>query len=391
MSRFYPFVLTVALLLAFPLLAQTPDTVTLQGTVTDPSRASVAQAEVTVKNETTGLVRSAVSDATGHFALAGLPIEGAYSISVSKSGFASIETAHLHFTGGSSAVVAFVLKVAGQISTVTVEGSAGDTRVDEPQLGVFLSEEQMQETPLPNRRITYLPLLEAANRPAISQGDIFMNEDLFNTNGAGRRQTWFEVDGANAVDMWGRQTIFSNIPLMAVDEMTVLTNAFSAEYGAGTGSVVNIITRSGGNQLSRPAPRTLAARQIRKRRSRDFTSWQRDQRERDYERRARPVGRSHSPDRSASQSKTHFFLAGEWNREAKASPVTSPLAPGSFVGHYRGWLGFLRLDRQINASNNAFLRVNFDNFTDTNPNGIVGGSSLPSVARIFHRRTYTPS
>ena len=110
----------------------------------------------------------------------------------------------------------------------------------------------MQQTPLPNRRITYLPLLEAANRPAISQGDIFMNEDLFNTNGAGRRQTWFEVDGANAVDMWGRQTIFSNIPLMAVDEMNVLTNAFSAEYGAGTGSVVNIVTRSGGNKLSRP-------------------------------------------------------------------------------------------------------------------------------------------
>ena len=376
MSRFYPFVLTVALLLAFPLLAQTPDTVTLQGTVTDPSRASVAQVEVTVKNETTGLVRSAVSDATGHFALAGLPIEGAYSISVSKSGFASIETAHLHFTGGSSAVVAFVLKVAGQMSTVTVEGSAGDTRVDEPQLGVFLSEEQMQETPLPSRRITYLPLLEAANRPAISQGDIFMNEDLFNTNGAGRRQTWFEADGANAVDMWGRQTIFSNIPLMAVDEMTVLTNAFSAEYGAGTGSVVDIITRCGGDRYHGQLLE-LGGPQIRKRRSRDSRLA------------TRPAGtrlratcsasrRLHCPVRSVF-GQDSLLSAGEWNREAKASPVTSPLAPGSFVGHYRGWLGFLRLDRQIDAANNAFLRMNFDNFTDTNPNGIVGGSSLPSV------------
>jgi hypothetical protein len=50
----------------------------------------------------------------------------------------------------------------------------------------------MQETPLLNRRITYLPLLNAANRPALNQGDVFMNQDLFTTNGSGRRQTWFE-------------------------------------------------------------------------------------------------------------------------------------------------------------------------------------------------------
>src|SRR6266550_3533976 len=71
---------------------------------------------------------------------------------------------------------------------------------------------------------------------------------------------WFEIDGANSVDMWGRQTIFANIPLMAVDEMSVPTNAFTPEYGGGTGSVVNLVTRSGGSnyhgqllELWRPA------------------------------------------------------------------------------------------------------------------------------------------
>ena len=106
----------------------------------------------------------------------------------------------------------------------------------------------MEETPLLNRRITYLPLLNAANRQAINQGDVFMNEDMFTTNGAGRRQTWFEIDGANGNDSWGRQTLFSNIPLLAVQEMTILNNGFSAEYGASTGSAVNIITKSGGSQ-----------------------------------------------------------------------------------------------------------------------------------------------
>ena len=107
----------------------------------------------------------------------------------------------------------------------------------------------MEEMPLLNRRITYLPLLNAANRPAINQGDVFMNEDLFTTNGAGRRQAWFEVDGGTGNDSWGRQTIFSNIPLAAVQEMTILENAFSAEYGGSTGSAINIITKSGGNQF----------------------------------------------------------------------------------------------------------------------------------------------
>ena len=141
------------------------------------------------------------------------------------------------------------LSVSGTQTKVTVTGVAGEIRTDQPQLGDRLSAFQMEETPLPDRKITYLPLLNSANRPAINQGDVFMNENLFTTNGAGRRQTWFEIDGSTGNDSWGRQTIFTNIPLAAVQEMDVLTNAFSAEYGGSTGSVVNIITKSGGNQL----------------------------------------------------------------------------------------------------------------------------------------------
>ncbi|HZI56866.1 MAG TPA: TonB-dependent receptor, partial [Verrucomicrobiae bacterium] len=88
-------------------------------------------------------------------------------------------------------------------------------------------------------------------------------------------------------------------------------------------------------------------------------------------------------------SATHFFFAGEYSRENRGSPVTSLLAPGVFVGHYAGWMTFLRLDHEINQSNNLFLRANTDSFHDTNPNGAVGGNSLPSVDRIFRRRTYS--
>ena len=51
--------------------------------------------------------------------------------------------------------------------------------------------------------------------------------------------------------------------------------------------------------------------------------------------------------------------------------------------------GFFRLDRQLNDRNTVFFRSGVDAFHDTNPNGIVGGNSLPTVARVFRRRTYS--
>jgi outer membrane receptor protein involved in Fe transport len=337
-------------------------------------------------NETTGLTRAADSDSAGRFTIAGLPVSGTYTVSIRKDGFAAAQSPHVQLAPGSSAAVALTLKVAGETSVITVEGAASSLRFDQPQLGTSLAAEQMQQTPLLTRRITGLPLLNSANRPAINQGDIFMNEVLITTNGAGRRQAWFELDGANSVAMWGRQTIFTNIPLIAVEEMSVLTNAFTAAYGGGTGSVVNIVTRTGGNnyhgqllELWRPAATKASLS--------GFTTTN------------AASGKDIASDTLGQTAlavsgpllsqETHFFLAGEWNREAKASPITSTLAPGSFVGRYHGWLGLLQLDHQINDKNNAFLRINFDDFTDTNPNGIVGGASLANVARTFHRRTYS--
>jgi hypothetical protein len=373
-------------LFCLSLAAQTPDTVTLRGAVTDPTHAFVAGAHVSATNELTGLSRETSTDPKGEFALSGLPASGLYDVAVSKDGFAPAHAGHVNVAAGSSARLTLTLGVAGTETTVTVEGAADDVRIDQPQSGIRLSQIQIEQTPLPIRRITYLPLLSAANRPAINQGDIFMNQNLFTTNGAGRRQAWFEVDGGNSIDMWGRQTIFTNIPVMAVDQMSVLTNAFSAEYGGSTGSVVNLVTRSGGDKLHgqllelwRPAETGASLSGFT---TSNATSGNQITSDTAGQTAAQLSG-------ALGSNKNHFLLAGEWNREAKASPITSPIAPGSFVGHYRGWLGFLRLDRQINENNNAFLKLNFDSFSDTNPNGIVGGNSLPSVARTFYRRTYS--
>ena len=375
------------LLTAASLGAQTPDTATLRGTVEDGTGAALARAQVRVHNELTGEARAVQSNGAGAFSLPGLPVGGRYTVEVTHAGFAQASVADVALAAGTSAVLRLVLHVAGQVSTVNVEGSAGDVRIDQPQLGLVLGERQAQNTPLPFRRITYLPLLDAANRPAINQGDIFMNQDLFTTNGAGRRQALFVADGANAIDLWGRQTIFTNIPLMAVDQIAVLTNSFSAEYGASTGSVVNLVTRSGGDrfhgdllELWRPARSEAQLEGFTTANATSGNEITSDVLGQTAASLSGGLGANHA---------LHYFTAGEYNREAKASPITSPFAPGSFVGHYRGWLGLVRLDRQLSTGNNAFLRANIDNFSDSNPNGIVGGASIASVARIFRRRTYT--
>jgi hypothetical protein len=367
--------------------AQTPDTATVRGVVYDQTHAAVAGAQVHVINALSKLDRVTMSGKDGSFAIAGLPIAGDYDVTVTKPGFAEAHKEHIALAGGSTADISLELNVAGGTTNVTVLGAAGDVRTDEPQLGDRLETIQLEGTPLPNRRVTFLPLLNAANRPSINQGDIFMDQNLFTTNGAGRRQSWFEVDGSTGNDSWGRQTIFTNIPVSAVQEMTVLTNSFSTEYGASTGSVVNIVTKSGGEKyhgellgLWRPTTPEAALA--------GFTPTN------------ATTGNEVTNDKLVQESfalsgpvkfidKTRFFLAAEHSDERKASPIASPLAPGSYEGVYHDWMGFLRLDHQFTEKNDGFLRANLDAFFDTNPNGIVGGSSLATVARIFRRRTYS--
>ena len=377
------------LLLSFCALlcAQTPDTATLNGHVVDQSHAPVQDVQVTAANALSGLTRTAVTNGSGDFSFIGLPIAGTYSVSASKPGFASAHATDLRLLGGTTANIDLQVNVAGGQTQITITGTAGVVRTDEPQLGTTLSATQVEETPLPDRKITYLPLLNAANRPAINQGDVFMNEDLFTTNGAGRRQTWFEIDGSSGNDSWGRQTIFTNIPVAAIQEMDVLTNAFSAEYGGSTGSVVNIITKSGGNEwhgealgMGRPSATEAELSGFNARNATSGNDVTNDTALQTALSISGPIGRS---------GHTQFFASGEYTLENRASPVTSPLERGLFIGHYRDWLGFFRLDHQFNDRNNLFFRSDVDGFYDTNPNGTVGGNTLPSVDRVFRRRTYS--
>jgi hypothetical protein len=366
--------------------AQTPDRTSLRGRVIDATGAPVPGADVLLVSPTIKAERTIQSDGSGDFAFAALPAGATYTLLARKQGFKPARLTSVTVGGDIAAEVTIQLDISGKLSQVTVTGVVGQVRTDAPQLSDRIIGQQLQETPMVDRRVTFLPLLDSANKPAINQGDIFTNQFLFTTNGAGRRQTTFSIDGATGNESWGRQTLFSSVPLAAVQEVDILNNTFSAQYG-GAGTAVSLITRSGGQQFRgqfieawRPAA-TQAA----------LSGFTRSNASSGNDYTANTMGQTALAFSGPVPllSNTYFTVAAEYTREDRASPITSPIAARSFHGRYRGWLGFVRLDHRFNDRNSLFARADLDSFFDTNPNGMVGGNTLPSVARVFHRRTYS--
>ncbi|HKV07156.1 MAG TPA: TonB-dependent receptor [Thermoanaerobaculia bacterium] len=375
-SYFRCFLIILLGLTAMSAWAQTPGIGAIRGRILDEAGAPVAGAEVTVTNQATGFSRTAQSDEQGNYVLPELPLTGTYQIRATKEGLLTQERSDIQLRAGQTAAIDVVLSGAEVEAAITVYGTAEGVQSDSPQLGTRLDAETIQETPVLGRKITALPLLNSAVRPARGTGDLFLNNTLFVIDGGGRRQTTFTVDGGTLDDSWGRQTIFTNIPLGALQEMTVLTNSFSAEYGRTTGGAINLVTRTGTNELhgdvvalSRPGGIQSDA----------------------------PVTDQESHDELWQGSaffsgplvrdRVYWALAGEYSDQDRDSVITSALSPGVFTGNYEQTLLFGRLDADLNESHHLLGRLSFDHFRDTNPADAVGGVALPSAARTFTRDT----
>jgi len=379
--------------------AQSPNTAALVVSVIDQSGAVVPDAHVSVDNDATGQTRSGVSGTDGSLTIAALPIGGSYKITVAKPGFEAESVPPVVLRGGETARVVVRLVATGGQSEVTVYGTAEGVRAD-PELGTRLDAERIDATPIIGRKISALPLLNAAFRPAKGTGDLFLNSVYFVTGAGGRRQPDFVVDGATGNEPWGRQTMFSTIPVSAVQEMTVMSRAFSAEFGWTSSAGINVVTKSGTNRvagealfLGRPggaqpttfsadlqcppsistcvAPTTGGA--------------------------AAPLVPPDIPDSLAQGSfavggpivldRTHYFAAADFTHQDRTAAITTPLvAPGTvIVGRYRQALVDGRVDHTINGNHSLMARFNLDRFYDTNPQDAVSGNVLPSAGRQFTR------
>ena len=394
------------LALAIPAGAQTPNTATMIVVVVDQSGAVVKDAKVTVVNTATGALREVVSGAEGAATIPALSLTGEYKVSVSKTGFTADDVTGLTLRAGETATVRVKLVASGGKSEVTVYGTLKTIR-QSPQLGLPIDSQTIDETPILGRKASYLPLLNSAFRQGKGTGDLFVNQTYFITGAGSRRTTTVTLDGANNDEGWGRQTMIATLPLGAIQEMTVLSNAFSAEYGWTAGPALNIVTKSGTNvlhgealYLGRPGgmqARTFSTKSFCapsvptcvKPTTLDAIS---------------PVDIpddlhqfSGSVGAPIVKDRTFLFASTDYTHQDRTTYL-SPTLPSfllppdghlDYTGNYRQELFNGRLDHKLTPSQTLMFRFNFDKFYDNNSQDAVGGTNAPSVARKYSRQSWT--
>jgi hypothetical protein len=391
--------------LATPAFAQSPNNAAIVVVVVDQTGAVVSGARVTVVNSATGSSRDAVSGAEGVATFPALPLDGSYRISVSKSGFTAKDVTGLTLQASESSTVQIKLVASGGQSEVTVYGTGQGVRAT-PQIGRRFDSQMIDDAPILGRKIGSVPLLNSAFRSGKGTGDLFVNATYFVTGPGSRRTTTYMLDGANNDEGWGRQTMVATVPLGAIQELTALTNSFSAEYGWTSGSALNIVTKSGtntrhGELLTVGRPGSWQARHF----STDLfcaPSVPTCQTPATL----RQINPADVPDVLGQYSasfgapirpdRTFLFLAGDYTRQDRTTFLSDSLPDfvlddGSrqFEGHYRQKLFDGRIDHIISPSQSLMFRTNVDTFFDTNPNDAVVGNNAPTVARRYSRSSVT--
>jgi hypothetical protein len=374
--------------------------------VVDQTGAFVSDAAVSVVNNATGATRDVTSGSDGSAAISGLSLTGTYTVNVTKTGFTAEGAPDLTLRAGETATVKVKLVATGGRTDVTVYGTTQGVRAD-AQIGRRMDSPAIDETSILGRKIGNLPLFNSAFRQGKGTGDLFVNAVYFITGSGSRRTTTFMLDGASNDESWGRQTMIATVPVGAVQEIAVLSNAFSAEFGWTAGPALNIVTKSGTNALrgeglylARPGgaqaktfstdgfcapavstcvtPTTLTA-----------------------------INPADVPDEldqfSGSiggpvvKDQTFFFATADYTMQDRTT-LLSPTLPSfvlpsdgslTYVGHYRQGLLNARLDHKLTPSQTLMVRANVDRMYDTNPNDAVVGTNAPTVARRYTRRSWT--
>src|SRR5258706_8433569 len=231
---------------------------TLAGTVTDATGAILPNVHVSIKNTATGITRGITVDAAGFYTAPNL-LPGNYEVTFSASGFATQVSSGVNLTVGAQQVLNVSLRV-GQISQqVTVTGEAPTVELASSALNAVVEAPTIVGLPLNGRSWTDLASLQpgvAGVEPEVPFGDSGRGNRGFGAqiivSGARPTQNNYRLDGISLNDYSNGgpgSVLGGNLGVDAVEEFSVLTSNFSAEYGKTSGGVVNAISRAGTNQL----------------------------------------------------------------------------------------------------------------------------------------------
>lgn len=219
--------------------------------VADASGAAISGSRIVVTSETTELSRAMVTAPTGEAVLSWLPA-GPYRVRVEAEGFAAAERSGVQVTVNQELLVSFTLAVEARREVVQVVAEVSEVNLASGQSGQVLERKAVQELPLNGRNFLELAVLQAGvapRGPAVTESTpVLPGQQGFSANGLRPQSNNFLLDGAdnNETGLGSAAAVPSPD---ALQEFRILTNSYSAEYGRGGGAVVNVLTRSGGNQF----------------------------------------------------------------------------------------------------------------------------------------------
>ena len=232
---------------------------TISGTVYDASGASVAHAEVTLRNEETGNQRLLTTDAAGSYAAPSIPV-GRYTVSTRSNGFASQVRTGVVLTVGQAVHINFELSPGAVAQEVTVTDTPAAVNGTTQQISGLVDERQVKELPLNGRSYDQLITLNPGvlNYTAQRSGSVGTSNSsvgsMFVVSGRRPQDNLYllngvEYTGASLINVTPGGTSGQLLGVDAVREFNVLADSYGANYGKRQGAQISIVTASGTNRL----------------------------------------------------------------------------------------------------------------------------------------------
>src|SRR5262249_16400414 len=221
----------------------------IRGTVTDQTGGAVAAVKVQLVNESTHATREVQSNENGEFIFIEVPV-GTYEITASQTGFKKYVRKGIPLNLNEVLTVDIPLQLGGGSETVEVTGAPPIIDTTSTELGAVVNERSSTQLPLNQRDVFQLLQLQPGVQSQIGN-NLFYGSDkpgVVTVNGGRGRSNNYSVNGGDSNDL------FANLPAVqpspdSVEEFRVISNTFDAEYGRNSGSVINVVTKSGTNDF----------------------------------------------------------------------------------------------------------------------------------------------
>ena len=223
---------------------------TITGVVKDQSGAVIPGATVTVRNVATNIETSAVTDAAGVYVATALPV-GPYVVKVELAGFHTYVRQDLEVHVADRLRVDPVLQTGTVSETVTVTGASPIVQTESSDVSTLINGTQVSQMPLNGRNVVQLVAMQPGVSSTLPSTLGVGLSNLVNVfvNGARSSQNNWMIDGADNNDAGSNLGLINYVNVDAVSEVKILRSNYSAEFGRSAGGQINVVTKSGTNDV----------------------------------------------------------------------------------------------------------------------------------------------